>query len=315
MSLQRRARAALAARMRELLPAEAMHGSGAHAHAFADALVPTLSAEDVAWAHAHLARGAKGELRPARAGTVPAHAAWSSTALVCSAFAPWRSEPRTLRAAGLGGFEEVRLEERLHIPHGGGTPNLDVALDAPGRVVGVESKLTEHLAPAPARAWRPAYRRPAMAAALDGGWAEVFAALLEERWAPQYLDAAQLVKHALSLRGAAPATHLVLLFWEPANGDEHREVHAHREEVGELLTRLGDGASPHLHALSYACAVRRVGAGAPRPRRGAARALRGARGTPRAGSDPFLFPRIPSCLRVPDADPHGQRPTAEPKGV
>ncbi|CAA9513070.1 MAG: hypothetical protein AVDCRST_MAG85-2451 [uncultured Solirubrobacteraceae bacterium] len=251
-SLQTRAREALAARLREQLPPEALHPGGAHALRFADALVPTLDAGDVAWAHAQLALRAKGELRPARSGPVQAHGAWSSTALVCSAFAPWRTDPGALRVAGLGGFATIRLEERLHIPHGGGTPNLDVALDGPGLFAGVESKLTEHLAPSPARAWRPAYRRPAMLAALDGGWADVFAALLEERWAPCHLDAGQLVRHALSLRSRGAGAHLVLLFWEPAGGAGHPEVEAHRHELDELRARLGDDAVPRFHALSYA---------------------------------------------------------------
>ena len=185
---------------------------------------------------------------------MPAHAAWSSTALVCSAFAAWHARPADLRIGELGGFTAVRLEERLHIPHGGGTPNLDVALDAPGLLLGVESKLTEHLAPARARPWPPAYRRPAMAAALEGGWAEVFAALLEGRWHPRHLDVGQLVRHALSLRGLdqPAAKHLVLLFWEPLEGDRLPEVRAHREEVAELLERLGPEADPRLHAFDYA---------------------------------------------------------------
>jgi len=179
----------LSARLREQLAPAALHADGQHALAFADALVPSLGAEDVEWANGQLALRAKGELLPTRAGAVPAHAAWSSTALVCSAFAGWRGEPGALRIAGLGGFEELRLEERLHIPHGGGTPNLDVALSTPDGLVGVESKLTEHLAPRPARAWAAAYRRPGMASVLDGGWADVFAALIEGRWSPRFLDA------------------------------------------------------------------------------------------------------------------------------
>ena len=93
-----------------------------------------------------------------------------------------------------------------------------------------------------------------MAAALDGGWAEVFAALLDGRWAPRFLDAGQLARHALSLQAAARAgeAHLVLLFWEPAAGEGHAEVRAHREAVAELLERRGDVASPRLHACSYA---------------------------------------------------------------
>ena len=250
--LRRLAQAALAGRMRSLLPDAAVHPGGGHAVRLADALVPTLGAEDVAWVHAALSRRAKGELRPTRAGAVPVHAAWSSTALVASAFAPWRADAQELRLAGLDGFSALRLEERLHIPHGGGTPNLDVALPGGGRFTGVESKLTEHLAPRPARPWRDAYRRPAMAAALRGGWADVFAALLEGRWRPRYLDAGQLVRHALSLTPLAGVeTHLVLLFWEPADGDGLPEVRAHREEVTELEARLGADAQPRFHALTY----------------------------------------------------------------
>jgi hypothetical protein len=245
--LRQRAREALAARLRELLPARELHPDGAHARHLSAALVPTLAPADVAWAHAALAARAKGELRPTRAGAVPACAAWSSTALVCSALAPWRTAPEELRLAGLGPFDEVRLEERLAIPHGGGTPNLDAALAAGAGVVGVESKLTEHLAPARPRPWRPAYLRPAMAAELRGGWAELFAELVDGSWVPRHLDAGQLVRHALSLRGRHD---LVLAYWEPADGDDLPEVLAHRAEVRRVLARVGD-APPRLHAAPW----------------------------------------------------------------
>jgi hypothetical protein len=247
--LRARARAALAARLRELVPAAALHRDGAHALRLEDTLVPTLSADDVAWARAALAARAKGELRPTRAGAVPVHAAWSSTALVCSALAPWRTRPDALALApGTGPFTDVRLEERLLIPHGGGTPNLDVALATPAGLVGVESKLTEHLTAAAPRRWPPAYHRPAMAAALRGGWAALFADLRDGRWAPRHVDAGQLVRHALSLRGEHD---LVLVWWEPANADDHPEVRAHRAEVAEVLARVA-GAAPRLHALPWA---------------------------------------------------------------
>lgn len=246
--LRSRARAALAARLRELLPGDGLHPAGTHARRFADALVPTLSPADVTWAHGELAARAKGELRPAGAGAVPAHAAWSSTALVCSALAPWRERPGELRLAGHGPFDAVRLEERLAIPHGGGAPNLDVALGAGPELLGVESKLTEHLAPARPRPWKPAYRRPAMAAELGPGWAALFDQLLTGAWAPRHLDAGQLVRHALSLRGRHG---LALVFWEPANAEEHPEVLAHRAEVARALEVVGD-TQPRLHAVPWA---------------------------------------------------------------
>lgn len=183
---------------------------------------------------------------------VPAHAAWSSAALAAGAFAPWRHRPQDLRLAGTGPFASVRLEERLAIPHGGGTPNLDVALGLEdGGLVGVESKLTEHLAPRRPRPWRPAYHRPAMARALDGGWRTLFEDLLHGRWAPEHLDAGQLVRHALSLRGRHD---LVLVFWEPADGDALAEVRRHRDEVAEVLERVGD-APPRLHALPWSAVL------------------------------------------------------------
>ncbi len=242
VGLQARARAALA----ERLPGP-LHPDGAHAERFADALVPGLSAADVAWVHGELAARAKGELRPTRAGAVPAHAAWSSSALVGGAFAPWRQRPAELPLLGLGPFKALRLEERLAIPHGGGNPNLDVALDGPRGLVGIEAKLTEHLAGGRPRPWKPAYRRPAMAGELGGGWRSLFDALLEEAWAPRWLDAGQLVRHALSLRGAG---ELVYLFWEPANTEEHPEVLEHRAEVAELLERVGDTV-PRLQAVAW----------------------------------------------------------------
>lgn len=245
--LRFRARDALAARLRELLPGDALGPGGNHARSFSDALVPTLSGADVRWAHGELAARAKGELRPTLAGAVPAHAAWSSTALVCSAFGAWRDRPGELRLADRGPFDAVRLEERLAIPHGGGSPNLDVALEAGAALLGVESKLTEHLAPSRPRPWKPAYHRPAMAAELGPGWAALFAGLLTGTWAPRHLDAGQLVRHALSLRGRHA---LVLVFWEPANGEELPEVLAHRAEVAHALDIVGD-TPPHLYAVSW----------------------------------------------------------------
>jgi hypothetical protein len=246
VDLQARARAALAARLRELVPADALHPAGTHTLRLADALAGPLTGEDVAWVHDQLAARAKGELRPSRAGTVQAHAAWSSTALAGAAAAAWRAAPHELPEAP--GATGLRLEARLPIPHGGGTPNLDVALDLPGpALLGVESKLTEHLALARPRPWKPAYHRPAMAAALAGGWRTTFEDLLAGRWAPRHLDAGQLVRHALSLHRRGT---LAYVFWEPSDVEAHPELRTHRAELDELRERVGD-APPRLCATSW----------------------------------------------------------------
>ena len=235
--LAARARAALAARREELRDAEG-------------AFVPTLSDADVAWALEALGARAKGELRATRDGRVPLHAAGSSTRLVASAFAGWRAFPQSLSVAGLRCFDDVRLEERILIPHGGGSPNLDVALERDGGgLVGIEAKLCEHLTATRPRPWKDAYRRPAMREELDPAWRAVFDDLLaDEERAPRHLDAGQLIRHALSLRGAG---ELVYLFWEPLDGDEHPEVRAHREEVARLLDRVGRDASPGLRSVAW----------------------------------------------------------------
>jgi hypothetical protein len=44
----------------------------------------------------------------------------------------------------------------------------------------------------------------------------------------------------------------VLLYWEPTDAYVAPELRKHREEIAELLDRLGPDASPRLHAQSYA---------------------------------------------------------------
>ncbi len=112
----------------------------------------------------------------------------------------------------------------------------------------MEAKLTEHLAATRPRPWKDAYRRPAMAEELDPGWRATFAGLLaDDERAPRHLDAGQLVRHALSLRGEG---ELVYLHWEPADAEEHPEVLAHRAELARLLERVGD-ARPALRAVTW----------------------------------------------------------------
>ena len=146
----------------------------------------------------------------------------------------------------------ISLEHKLKIACGGGEANLDCAVSSPELLVGVESKLTEYLAPHEPVRWRAPYQQPEMARLLDNGWRDVFKASLSRSWTPLHLGVEQLVKHALALNSHAGrrATHLVYVFWEPSNGSEHPEVLQHRADVAELAAKTA-GAQPSFHPLTY----------------------------------------------------------------
>jgi hypothetical protein len=146
----------------------------------------------------------------------------------------------------------LTIERKLRIRHGGGVANLDCYLEGPEIILGVESKLTEHLAPHARVDWRPPYRTEEMTTLLSGGWRRVLEDALVGRWMPRHVGLEQLLKHALALNshGDVRPRHLLYCFWEPVNGGEINEVLEHRAEVAELQARVGD-AAPSLHVMTY----------------------------------------------------------------
>ena len=253
--LQGAAQAALSSRLRELLPAEAREQfiGGTHTRRFADNLLPSFSVEQVRTLRAQLARGAGDELAATASGKRRAHAPYSSAALAANAFGGWIGAEHQLRVAGLGAFEtSISLEHKLRIAHGGGEANLDCLLQSPTMLVGIESKLTEPLARHKPVEWRAPYKRDSMATLLQAGWLEAFHRSLTDGWRPQHLGLEQLLKHALALNSHADgrATHLVYVYWEPANGSDIPEITTHRDEVAELAQTVED-AQPRFHPLSY----------------------------------------------------------------
>ena len=252
---QRAAQTALAQRLQTLLPAEVSDRlvGGTHTRRFADNLLPGFSSERVRLLRRQLAGGAGGELTPTASGKRRAHAPYSSAALAVNALGGWVGVEHELQVAGLGGFESsISLEHKLKIAHGGGEANLDCVLTTAAMLVGIESKLTETLAPHEPVEWKPPYHTREMAALLKDGWRQVFSASLGREWTPRYLGLEQLLKHALALNSHASGrtTHLVYVYWEPLNGDDIAEVGEHRSELAELESRVTD-ASPSLRALSY----------------------------------------------------------------
>lgn len=176
-------------------------------------------------------------------------AAHSSAALAVNAFGPWRIGPETLSLAGVTGFRSVRFEATCPTGLGGRPPHLDFL--AEGEViVAVESKCTEWMKPKSAR-FSPSYDR-LRGSHGDSPWYEMIQQLRAEPGRYEFLDAAQLVKHALGLLTCYGARELLLLYlyWEPRNAAEWPQCRHHRAEVEDLANRVAR-CSVRLLPMSY----------------------------------------------------------------
>lgn len=179
-------------------------------------------------------------------------AAHSSAALAVNTFAPFKRDPAALRLAGVGSFEAIRFEGKCPTGlRGGRAPNLDLLAEGPAGVVGVESKLTEHLRRHVPR-FSKAYAEQIRDERRDGVWFREMLAVSEAPDSYELLDVAQLIKHAYGLarcfRGRP--TTLLYLYWEPANADDLAPCRQHRAEVERLAARTRDGF-PAFRAMSY----------------------------------------------------------------
>jgi hypothetical protein len=208
-------------------------------------LLPGISMEDVV---ADLRAGSGNEL----AGKFCA--VHSSSALAVNAFAPFRRHAAKvpfpideLSVRGTIGFER-------QCPTGlarATPPNLDVMIEGPSEVIGIESKLTEHLNRHRAR-FSPRY-----AEVQDVEWRDTayFSEMERLRSDPniyQWLDAAQLIKHAYGLMHTFPqrTTRLLYMYWEPSNAADHERLVEHRSEVEHFAIRVA-GSGPKFRAMSY----------------------------------------------------------------
>lgn len=250
-----KAEQALSARLRALLAPEVVDRfvGGSHTRRFADNLLPTFPAWQVAELYEQLKAGGGSELTPRKGGEKrTGHAPYSSAALAFNAFGRWLGSEPHLSLAGQTAFSSrLRVEGKKKIRHGGGFANLDVLLADEHRVVGVESKLVEH-SELHAAKWKPPYTDPQMNKLLDPVWQQVMRDSLDESWKPVRLGIEQLIKHVLGLRSQHhdKELHLVYVFWEPSNAHDVTWVTEHRAEVDQLVQRTA-GAEVSLHALTY----------------------------------------------------------------
>jgi hypothetical protein len=211
-----------------------------------DVLVPTVDDADLELALADIDRGDGGERKVGRRadGSLrrpKLHSAYSSCGLALNTFAPWRRDPSTLTMLGRTGYAELRFEEPLRIFRGGRAPNLDVVLRDEARLLAVESKLTEQLSEKRAPKFSEAYDR--LESATHPSWWAIYKALVTRELTFNFLDAGQLVKHYFGIKARRIRDAcLIYLYWEPIDGNNHREVLEHREEVARFAAVVRDPA-------------------------------------------------------------------------
>lgn len=210
---------------------------------FRDNLLPLVAADDF---EADLRAGDGNELES------KFRAAASSSALAVNCFAPLRRQISDLTLPILSGFNSLQFERKC--PTGlrdGKPPNLDVLLSGPKGVVGIESKLTEHLSKHTA-SFSPAYAAQIQDWRREEGYYCEMIRLVEAPNSYVWLDAAQLIKHAFGLARTFPdlPTTLLYLYWEPANPDCSVRFSEHRREIEEFSERVA-GSTPTFVAMSY----------------------------------------------------------------
>lgn len=178
----------------------------------------------------------------------------SSAALTVNCFAPFRRRVKELPLPCGGAFKSLRFERKCPTGIFGRPPNIDVLLESSSEVVGIESKLTEHLVR------RTPHRKkfsPAYQERFDGeskllGYVREMNRIRSSVDNYRWLDASQLIKHAFGLAIAFPnrSVTLLYLFWEPSNQDLGPVFETHREEVAAFGERVA-GYSPKFVAMSY----------------------------------------------------------------
>ncbi len=188
---------------------------------------------------------------------------YSSSALAVNCFGWFIDRPDELPL--LPGLEidwpplSVRVEAEMRFPWAGGKhPWLDAAVETADVLVGIEAKRFEPFRDRKAADFSDAYDRDVW-----GSGMSPYVKMRDRlRCAPnhyRFLDAAQLVKHALGLvtqaRKRGKQAILFYLYAEPGaldgriiKADDHRR---HREEVAEFGASVA-GAEVSFHASSYA---------------------------------------------------------------
>jgi hypothetical protein len=192
----------------------------------------------------------------------------SSAALVANAFGFFLERPSDLPplpSAEDWGWppSSVRLEAIMRFPWAGGRhPCLDVLIETPAALIGIESKRYEPFRPARAPTLSDAYWRPVWGPAMSG-YERVRDGLRDGSMVFTQLDAGQLVKHAFGLRtevhrdAALPGKRPVLLYlyaepprWHDGRGISQEDFASHRAEIARFA-QIVNGDEVAFRSWSY----------------------------------------------------------------
>jgi len=233
---------ALKSALARFAPSVEMNGNG-YTTSFRDNLFPTVATKDF---EADLRHGDGNELE------TKFRAAHSSSALGVNCFTPFRNHLADLTLLGAQGFDALRSEAKCSTGlRGRRAANLDLLLQAGDVVVGIESKLTEYLTRHQAK-FSSAYEAQIQDHRRQQGWFREMQRLMEEPRAYDWLNAAQLIKHAFGLDHRFPgkSVSLLYLYWEPEGINGHPVFAEHRREIENFSNRIA-GSGPIFRAMSY----------------------------------------------------------------
>jgi hypothetical protein len=214
-----------------------------------DNLIYTVSEDDF-WSD--LEAGAGGELIETASAPPKFCAAYSSAALAVNTFGPFRHRPEQLALLGDADFQEFQFQVLLQTGAPGAAANLDAVAQSANGAICIESAFLETLNEKDARF------SPAFAAAIEQvaeeSWAAVYRSLVRTPRQFQHLDAAQLVRDYLGIRGALAPTldrlTLLYLYWEPSDADQVPAFVEHRAEVNAFAEAVS-GSAVRFVATSY----------------------------------------------------------------
>jgi hypothetical protein len=177
----------------------------------------------------------------------------SSSALAVNCFAPLKAAEVPFSIGDHSGLLVDGFERRFPTGLPRAQPHhLDVVASGPDQLAAIESKCVEYLS----------RKQPLFSDRYESGIADEraagpwYAEMMRLRSGSgatyQWLDAAQLIKHAFGLALGQPArpTTLVYLYWEPMDAGLSPLFEEHRAEIAGFAERVA-GGSPRFEAMSY----------------------------------------------------------------